>query len=91
MVDSGASVHMMSNSDLIREGKTANRKSKESCSIITANGSITATEEAIVHVRDLDMCITVHQLDDAPAVLSRGNTCEECGILLNGRGINHAH
>ena len=86
MVDSGASVHMMSKSDLIREGKTASRKSKESCSIITANGSITATEEATVHVRDLDICITVHQLDDAPVVLSRGNACEERGYSFEWKG-----
>ena len=62
MVDSGASVRMMSKSDIVHEGQTASR----------------------VHVRDLDMCVIVQLLDDAPAVLSRGNVCEVFkGIVLD--------
>ena len=41
-------------------------KSKESCTMITANGTFTSTEEAIVYVKDVDMLIV-------------GKLCEEHG------------
>ena len=69
-VDSGASVHMMSKSDLAQRQKETIRKSKESCTVLTAKGTITATEEATLYFKDLDMFITVQLLEDSPAVLS---------------------
>ena len=65
-------MHTMGKSDLTPEEHDTTRKSKESCTIITASGSITTTEEATVYVRDVVMCITVHILEDSPAVLSLG-------------------
>ena len=53
IVDSGASVHLMSKSDLTHEEKETVGKSEESCTIITANGSIIATEEAALSVGKL--------------------------------------
>ena len=50
---------MMSKSDLIHEEIEIIRKSEESCTIITANGSITATVGLAVYVRDLDVFIAV--------------------------------
>ena len=44
--------------------KKSIRKSRESCTIITANGSAITTEEAFVYVKDLDMFITVQVLED---------------------------
>ena len=58
-VDSGASMHMLSKSDFIQEEKESIRKSKESCTFLTANEMITTTEEATVYVKDLDTLITV--------------------------------
>ena len=57
--------------------KGKNRKSKGCCTIITANGTITTTEEATVYVKDLDMLITVQLLVDSPAVPSLRKLCQE--------------
>ena len=57
--------------------KDAIRKSKESCLILTANGSIVTTEAATLYVRDLDTFITFQLLEDSLAVLSVGKLCEE--------------
>ena len=44
--------------------------------LLTVNGSIDATEEAIVYVKDLDMFVTVQLLEDSPAVPVRRKLCE---------------
>ena len=56
-------MHTMGKSDLTPEEHDTTRKSKESCTIITASGSITTTEEATICVRDVVMCINVHILE----------------------------
>ena len=61
---------MRGESTIIHEEKDTARKSTASCTIITANGTITTTEEATVCVKDLDMFITVQLMEDSPAVLS---------------------
>ena len=68
-------MRMMSKSDLFHEAKETIRLSKESCTIIAANGTNTTTDEATVYVKDLDMLITVHVLEDSPAVFSQGQLC----------------
>ena len=85
IVGTGASVLMMSKGDLIHEGKEPFRKSKESCTIITSNGSITTTQEASVYVRDLEMLITSEILEDSPAVLSQKKNAKNMGIPTNGK------
>ena len=52
-------MHMLSKSDLVHEEKESIRKSKESCTDLTASEMITTTEEATVYVQDLDTVITV--------------------------------
>ena len=47
--------------------------------MIAANREVQTSEEAQVFVHDLDLFVTVHLLDDTPAVLSLGNLCEEHG------------
>ena len=59
------------------EEQDAIRKSKESCTTNTANGSTTAREEAAVNVTDFAMLIAVQLLEDSPVVLSLGKLCEE--------------
>ena len=79
-VDSGASVHMMSKMDMSPEELETVNVSRRPTTVITADGSINATEEATVYVKDLDMFVTVQLLKDTPAVLSLGKFCEENGI-----------
>ena len=71
------------------EEEETSRKSKASCTITEANGTITTTEEATVYVRDLDIMITVQLLEDSPAVLSLGNYAKNIGFLENGRRTVH--
>ena len=75
--DSRAFMHVMSKIHLIHEEKETDRKSKESCPIIAANGTITSREEATVCVKDLDMLISVQFWEHSPAVLSSGSFCED--------------
>ena len=64
------------------EEQHATRKSKESCTIITASGSTTTTEEANVCVRDLHMVITIQLFEHSVAVLSSGQLCKGNGTSL---------
>ena len=47
--------------------------------VTTANGEMQTQEEAAVHVKELDMFLTVKILEDTPAVLSLGKLCEDLG------------
>ena len=51
------------------------RKSKESCTTITANGTVTRTEEAIVYVKDVDMLITVWKDKTYSPTLTTDGVC----------------
>ena len=57
--------------------------------VITANWSIDTAEEAIVHMKDLDMFVTVKLFEDTPAELSPpGNSAKKC-IPTNGKQVKH--
>ena len=76
-MDSGASVHMMSQSDLTAEEQETIQKSKDPSVIMTAKGTAHTTEEATVYVGDLDMFVQVPLFKESPAVLSLRKFCEE--------------
>ena len=63
----------------------------KSCSpaiVITANGEVQTHEEAIVHVKELDIFLTMKVLENTPAVLSLGKLCDENGYSyewINGQ------
>ena len=82
VVDSGASVHMLSRKDLSSEELETLRRSRTTTTVVTANGEVQTNEEARVYVLDLDIFVTVQLLDDTPAVLSLGKLCEEHGYTL---------
>ena len=50
--------------------------------VITANGEVQTQEEAIVHVKELGIFLTVKVLDSTPAVLSFGKLYDENGYSL---------
>ena len=72
VVDSGASMHMLSRNDLNSAELETVRASKNPTTVVTANGEAQTKEEATVHVKDLDLFVTVKLLEDTPAVLSLG-------------------
>ena len=73
VVDSGASMHMISKKDLNFAEMDILTKSCSPTIVITANGDVQTHEEAIVHVKELDFCLTMKVLDNTPAVLSLTN------------------
>ena len=80
VVDSGASMHMLSKKGFLSSDEMETlRRSRNSTTVVTANGEVQTNEEAQVHVHDLDLFVTVQILDDTPAVLTSGKLCKENG------------
>ena len=77
VVDSGASMHMVSKEDLNSAELETVRISKNPTMMVTANGEVLAKEEATVYVQDLDLLLKVMLLENTSAVLSLGKLCEE--------------
>ena len=81
VVDSGASMQMVSRKDLNSAELETVRISKSPTTVVTANGEVPTKEEATLYVRELDLFVTVVLLEDTPAVLSRGKLCESCCVI----------
>ena len=79
VVDSGASMHMVSKKELNSAELETVRTSKSPTMVMTANGEVVAQEEATVHVRELDLFVKVMLLEHTSAVLPPGTLCEEFG------------
>ena len=88
VVDSGASMHMISKMDLSKAEMDTLTKSCSPTMVITANGEVQTNGEATVHVKELDIFLTMKVLGDTPAVLSPGKLCDEHGCSyewINGQ------
>ena len=88
VVDSGASMHMISKKDLSDAEMDTLTKSCSPTIVITANGKVQTHEEAIVYVKELDIFLTMKVLVNTPAVLSLGKLCDENGYSyewINGQ------
>ena len=82
VVDSGASMHMISKKDLNNAEMDTLTKSCSPTTIITANGEAQTHEEATVYVKELDIFLTLKVLEKTPAVLSLGKLCDENGYSI---------
>ena len=88
VVDSGASVHMISKKDLRDAEMDTLTKSCSPTIVTTANGEVQTHEEATVYVKELDIFLTMKVLKNTPAVLSLGKLCDEKGYScewINGQ------
>ena len=88
VVDSGASMHMISKKDLNSAELETVTTSRSPTIVITANGEVQTHEEATVYVKELDIFLTMKVLEDTPAVLSLGKLCDEHGYSyewINGQ------
>ena len=74
VVDSGASMHMISKKDLSNAEMETSTKSCTPTIVITANGEVQTHEEAIVYVKELDIFLFMKVFDNTPAVWSLGKT-----------------
>ena len=77
VVDSGASMHMISKKDVSDAEMDTLTKSRSTTIVITANGEVQTHEEATVYVKELDIFLTMKVLENTPAVLSLGKLCDE--------------
>ena len=88
VVDSGASMHMISKKDLSNAEMDTLTKSCSPTIVITANGEVQTHEEAIVYVKELGIFLTMKVLENTPAELSLGKLCDENGYSyewINGQ------
>ena len=88
VVDSGASMHMISKKELSDAEMDTLTKSCSPTIVITANREVQTHEEAIVYVKELDIFLTMKVLENTPAVLSLGKLCDENGYSyewINGK------
>ena len=69
MVDSSASMHMVSKRDLNSAELETMRMSRNPMTVMTANGEVQTREEATVYVKELDSFVTVMLLEEKPSVL----------------------
>ena len=89
VVDSGASMHMISK-DLSKAEMDTLTKSCSPTIVITANGEVQTHEEAIVYVKELDIFLTMKVLENTLEVLSNGKLCDENGYSYKWiNGQNH--
>ena len=79
VVDSGASMHMLSKKDSSSDEMDTWRRSRNPTTMVTANGEVQTNEEAQVYVHDLDLLVAVQILENTPEVLSLGRLCSEHG------------
>ena len=88
VVDSGASMHMISKKDLSKSEMDTLTKSCSPIIVITANGEGQTHEEATVYIKELCIFLNMKVLENTPAVLSLGKLCDENGYSyewINGQ------
>ena len=88
VVDSGASMHMISKKDLSEAEMETLTKSCSPTIVKNADGEVQTQEEAIVYVKELDMFLTLKVLENTPAVLSLGKLFDKNGYShewINGQ------
>ena len=79
VVDSRASMHMVSKKDLNSAELETMRTSRSPTTEMTANGEVQTREEATENVKQLDLFVEVMLLEETPAVLPLGKLCEDHG------------
>ena len=89
VVDSGASMHMISKKDLASAELETVTTSSSPTTVVTPKGEVQTHEEAtVLYVKELDIFVTMKVLEDTPAVLSLGKLCDENGYShewINGQ------
>ena len=83
VVDSGASVHMVSKRGLSPAELETMRTSRSPTTVMTANGEVQTKEEATENVKQLDLFVKVMFLEETPAVFTLGKLCEDHGYTYH--------
>ena len=88
VVDSGASMHMISRQDLNSAELETVTTSRSPTTVITTNGEVQTNEDATVYDKEMNIFLTMKVLEDTPAVLSLEKLCDENGYSyewINGQ------
>ena len=88
VVDSGASMHMISKKVLNSSEMDTLTTSRSPTTVIPANGEVQTHKEATVYVKELDIFLTMEVLENTLEVLSLGTLCNENGYSyewINGQ------
>ena len=72
-------MHMLSKKDWSSNKMETLLRSRNTTTVVTANGEVQTIEDIQVYVHDLELLVTVQVLEDTPAVLSHGKLWEEHG------------
>ena len=91
VVDSGASMHMVSEKDLNSAQLETMRTSRSPTTVMTANGEVRTNKEATENVKQLDFFVNVMLLQETPAVLSLGKLCEQHGYTYHWKSGQNPH
>ena len=91
VVDSGASMLLVSKRDLNSAELECMRTSRSPTTVMTANDEVRTKKEATVYVKQLDLFVKVMFLEETPANLSLRKLCVRIlGILTTGPAVkNH--
>ena len=90
VVDSGASMHMISKKDLSDAEMDTLTKSCSPTIVITSNGEVQTHEEATVYVKELDIFLTMKVLENTPAVCRSESFAMKTDIPMDGSMVrNH--
>ena len=91
VVDSGATMHMISKKDLNSAELETVTTSRSPMTVLTANGEVQTHEEATVHVKELDIFLTMKVLEKTRQQYCRLESfAMKTEILMNGSMVkNH--
>ena len=80
VIDSGASMHMLSKKDL-RSGELETlKRSRFTITVVTANGEVQTNEEAQLYVHDLHIFVTAQLLEDTSVYCPLANTLQSARL-----------
>ena len=85
-------MHMVSEKDLNSAELKTVRTSRIPTTVMTANGEVQTREEATVHVKELELFVTVMLLEEtaAPQFFHSGSSVRIMGTLITGPAVkNH--
>ena len=91
VIDSGASMHMVSKKDLNSAELETMRTSRCPTTVMTAIGEVQTKEEATIYVKELDLFVKVMFLEETPAVFSLGELCEGHGYTYHWTSSQKPH
>ena len=84
VVDSGASMHVVSRKDLDKAELETVRISKNPTTVVTPNGEVLTKEEATIYVKEMDLFVTVTFLEETSQFFRSESSAKNLGVVTIG-------